>query len=189
MIICGWFLTIVGLFFYSFTQIDLGLTLTRASFWQPIQRAFQEVGYFQRPLSTAIYLVLLISLFACYFLILKRVDQQKLSRETIWRMVLTTAVILTFSYNAFSYDLFNYIFDARVITYYQQNPYQVRALDFPSDPMLGFMHWTHRFYPYGPVWLFITVPLSFLGGQKFLATAILLKILMAVSYLFSVYLI
>jgi len=180
--IIGWLITIVALFFYSFVQIDLGLTLTRASWWQIIQKNFQQIGYFQRPLSTGLYLVILTSLFLFYGGILRKIQQKKINRQQVWRLILLTAAILWLSYNAFSYDFFNYIFDAKIITYYQQNPYQRQALDFPNDPMLGFMHWTHRYYPYGPVWLALTVPLSFLGFQKLIPTMILFKGLAVVSY-------
>jgi len=185
LLFSGWLLGIVGLFFYSFTQIDLGLTLTRISFWQIIQRDFQLIGYFNRPLSTVFYLGILLVLFGFYLLILRSVQKGWLTSKQVWQLILVTAFILWLSYNAFSYDLFNYIFDAKVVTYYQQNPYQHKALDFPGDPMLGFMHWTHRLYPYGPLWLVFTVPLSFLGLQKLVPTMILFKGLAVLGYLGS----
>jgi len=179
----GWITTVIALFLYSFTQIDLGLTLTRASFWQPIQRKFQLIGYFNRPLSTGLYLAILFLIFGFYFLILLAVKRKWFNSKQIWTLILITAGILWFSYNAFSYDLFNYIFDARIVTFYRQNPYQHKALDYPDDPMLGFMHWTHRLYPYGPLWLVLTVPLSFLGFQKLVPMMILFKGLAVGGYL------
>lgn len=180
-----WLLTIVILFLYSFSQIDLGLTLTRVSFWQIIQKKFQYLGYFQRPLSTSIYLGIIFFLFLFYFLILKSVKKGKFTPQSLWRLILLTALILWLAYNAFSYDFFNYIFYGKIITYYHQNPYQRRALDFPEDPMLGFMHWTHNYYPYGPLWLIVTLPLSFLGFQELIPTMILFKGIAVASYLAS----
>jgi hypothetical protein len=75
------------------------------------------------------------------------------------------------------------MFDAKIITHYHQNPYVHKALDYPGDPMLSFMHWTQRVYPYGPAWLVLTVPLSFLGFGFFLPTFFLFKLLAAGSYL------
>lgn len=181
----GWMLTVVSLFFYSFTQIDLGLTLTRASWWQVVQKKFQYIGYFDRPLSTIFYLFILLIIYTGYFILLRLVRKGEFSSKQIWILIGLTAAILFLSYNAFSYDLFNYIFDAKIITFYQQNPYQHKALDFPGDPMLGFMHWTHRVYPYGPSWLALTVPLSFLGFRKLLPTMILFRSLAVLSYLAS----
>lgn len=126
-------------------------------------------------------------LFYFYFYLLWRTYKKTLSRKTVWALVSITSGILLFSYNAFSYDLFNYIFDAKIVTYYQQNPYEHKALDYAGDPMLSFMRWTHRIYPYGPFWLVLTVPLSFLGMQFFLPTLFLFKALMVASYIGSIY--
>lgn len=180
---------ILSLFLYSFTQVDLSLTLSRASIWQDIQRSFQYIGYFNRPLSTYLYISLILLLFNFYFYLLWRSYKKMLSRKAVWAFIIITSGILLFSYNAFSYDLFNYIFDAKIVTHYQQNPYEHKALDYAGDPMLSFMRWTHRTYPYGPLWLALTVPLSFLGLQFFLPTLLLFKALMVASYIGSVYLI
>jgi len=183
LVIFGWITAIFFLFIYSFTQIDLGLTLTRLSFWQAIQTSFQQIGYFNRPLSTALFLLVIFMLYALYFVILHQVKKGNFTEKVIWRLIIFTAVFLWFSYNAFSYDLFNYIMDARMVTFYGKSPYTHKALDFPGDPMLGFMHWTHRYYPYGPLWLAVTIPLSFLGFQKLLPTIILIKGLGISGYL------
>ena len=144
-------LGIIGFFLYSFTQIDLSLTLSKASVWQDIQKSFQHIGYFQRPLSTLIFLILTLFLFLIYSLYLKFSLANKLTRKKVWYLIIFISIVLSFSYNAFSYDIFNNIFDAKILTYYHQNPFIHKALDFPNDPMLSFMHWTHRTYPYGPM--------------------------------------
>lgn len=180
---------IVALFLYSFTQVSLGLTLARASFFQEIQRVFQQIGYFQRDLSTAIFLVIVVLMTFFYIYFLDQAIKKKLKSNLVRNLVIITGLILSFSYVAFSYDLFNYIFDAKIITFYHENPYFKRALDFPGDPMLSFMHWTHRYYPYGPIWLVLTVPLSFAGMQIFLVTYFLFKFLATIFYFGSVYLV
>ena len=65
----------------------------------------------------------------------------------------------------------------KYLTFIHQNPYFHKASDFPNDPMLNFMRWTHRLYPYGPSWLILTVPLSFIGLNFFLPTFFLFKIM------------
>lgn len=171
------------MFFYSFTQIDLGLTLSRISIWQTAERFFKNIGYFQRPFSSLLFTLIILLLFTFYLLILNAVRKKTISKRTVLTLIIATSVILAFSYNAFSYDFFNYIFDAKIIIHYQQNPYLHKALDFPGDPMLSFMHWTQRLYPYGPIWLGITVPLSFLGMQLFLPTFFLFKIMISACFL------
>ena len=62
-------LTIVFLFLYSFTQVDLNLTLSQFSLWQIAQKFFQHIGYFNRPLSTSFYIIIVLLLlgFIYYF--------------------------------------------------------------------------------------------------------------------------
>ncbi len=180
-------IALVGLFLYSFTQIDLSLTFSRIDFLRHIVSVFQYIGYFNRPLSTFFYVFLLVILFNFYLGFLVLAHTKQISKRTVWKLIFITTIILTFSYNAFSYDIFNYIFDAKIITHYHLNPYIHKALDFPGDPMLSFMRWTHRVYPYGPIWLGLTVPLSFLGFGLFLPTFFLFKLLMAGSFLGTMY--
>ncbi len=180
-----WLLALGSLFFYSFTQVDLGLTLTRASFLTNIQRSFQYIGYFNRPVSTYLFVSIVVFMFVLYLTTLHLIKKKAVNLKTTWTLVVLAGVTLVFSYNAFSYDFFNYIFDAKIVTEYGENPYVKKALDFPSDPMLGFMHWTHRTYPYGPVWLALTIPLSFLGMGIFALNIILFKLLALASYLIS----
>lgn len=183
----GYLFVIISLFFYSFTQVDLSLTLSEASWWQVVQKFFQQIGYFNRPLSAVLYSVIVISMFVFYILFLRLARVNLIDKKQLWILILITTAILTFSYNAFSYDLFNYIFDAKIVTFYQQNPYVHKALDYLGDPMLSFMHWTHRYYPYGPIWLALTVPLSYIGFNVFLPTFFMFKILTSVCFLGTAY--
>ncbi len=178
---------IIALFLYSFTQVDLSLTISRLSIYQTTGKLFQYIGYFQRPLSAQLYIIILLLLFGFYFFFLAVAKRNLISKKQLWGVIIATSAILTFSYNAFSYDLFNYIFDAKIITHYGQNPFLHKALDFPGDPMLSFMRWTHRVYPYGPTWLGLTVPLSFIGMNIFLPTFFLFKMLMSACFVATAY--
>lgn len=182
-----WILSSLFLLLYSYTQVDLSLTLSRASIYQSVEKGFQYVGWFNRPLSTYLYIAVFAVMFVLYFWTIKMVSRKTLPRRIIWITILVVAVILFVSYNAFSYDLFNYIFDAKIITHYHQNPYLHKALDFSGDPMLSFMHWTHRIYPYGPIWLIVTVPLTFIANNIFIITFFLFKLLMAAFFLLTVW--
>lgn len=177
----------VGLFLYSFTQIDLGLVFSHYPFFYQIEKAFQQIGYFNRPLSASLYILILVFLTGLYLISLHLAHKKKLEKKFVWKIILIGVILLTFSYSAFSYDIFNYIFDAKIVTHYHANPYLHKALDYPGDPMLGFMHWTQRVYPYGPLWLVLTVPLSFVGLQVFIITFFLFKLLAAASFVGSLY--
>lgn len=174
---------------YSYSQIDLNLTLSSNSVYQNIQQKLIYLGYYNRPLSAAIFLILLFLLTSAYFLILYLIKQKKLSLANIKWLIILSCVILLFSYSAFSHDLFNYMFDARIVTTYAQNPYVRSALDFPGDLWTRFMHWTHRTYPYGPVWLLLTLPFSILGFGKFVLTLLAFKLMFTIFHLGNVYLI
>lgn len=184
-----WVLIAICLCIYSFTQVDLSLTLNQSSFVQDIQKSFQYVGYFNRPLSTYFYSAIVVVMFGIYLWTLHLIKKKQLSRKILWLTVLAISAVLFVSYNAFSYDIFNYIFDARIITEYHSNPYIHKALDYPADPMLSFMRWTHRVYPYGPAWLGLTVPLSIFGTSFFIGTFYLFKMLMVASFLGSIWMI
>lgn len=184
-----WAVSTISLFLYSFTQIDLSLTVTQNSTLHSIQKSFQEIGYFNRQLSATLFATIIAMLTLSYILIIKGVKEHVLSAKEVWRIALISTGLLLFSYNAFSYDIFNYIFDAKIVTFYSKNPYLHKALDFPTDPMLSFMRWTHRTYPYGPAWLGLTIPISYLGLQVFTVTYFLFKSLMAGAFLATAYMI
>lgn len=174
---------------YSYSQIDLNLTLSGNKFYQFIQSQLIFLGYYNRPLSAIILVVILILLYVTYLRILFLVKWKKLSVQNIKWLVIITCAVLFFAYSAFSHDLFNYMFDARIVTTYNLNPYLYSALDFPGDLWTRFMHWTHRTYPYGPVWLVLTLPFSFLGFGKFVLTLFNFKLMFTIFHLGNVYLI
>jgi hypothetical protein len=165
------------------------LTLSRVSIWQKIEKAFMYLGYFQRPLSAAVYLFILGLLFVFYFLILGIAKKGKLKKKYLWRLIILTVVILFLSYPAFSHDIFNYIFDAKIVAFYNQNPYQVKPLDFPDDPMTRFMHWTHRPSVYPPLWIGLSILPFVLGFGIFLFQLLAFKALMVGFYLGTIWLI
>lgn len=183
----AWIVVSLLLFLYSYTQVSLSLALNKLPFLYTIQQGFQYIGYFNRPLSVLLYCALLGLLFTLYIVTLSAIQKKKLTVQRVWIIIGCVIVILSASYNAFSHDIFNYIFDAKIVTEYQENPYMRKALDYPNDPMLSFMQWTHRTYPYGPVWLVITLPFSYIGMQYFLPTFYLFKILAAGAYLGTVW--
>ncbi|MBI4099613.1 hypothetical protein HY440_01255 [Candidatus Microgenomates bacterium] len=175
------FLFFLGL--YSYSQIDLNLTLLQTPWFLSFQNTMIQLGYYQRPLSTSIFLVLISGLFIFYLRLLKNPPQK------LYLLIGGIVAISLLAYPAFSHDFFNYLFDARIVTLYHQNPYFFKALDFPTDTWIRFMHWTHRTYPYGPFWLILTLPVSFLGLGKFILTALNFKLLFAAFYLGSTLLI
>ncbi len=175
-------LTMTGFLFYSYALVDPNLTFINHPLWNQFRSIVLPLGYFQREQSWYIYLVLILLLFFFHFNIFKYFKKYQ-----PLKIALVIGVILLFSYPFLSHDFFNYLFDAKIVTFYHQNPYLQKALDFPNDPWLRFMHWTHRTYPYGPVFLGLSLIPSFLSFGKFLLSFLFFKTTLVVFYLFSVY--
>ena len=174
---------LISLTVLSFTQVDLNLTL---SSWKPylqIQNQLTNLGYFNRPANSILWLAGISALTLFYLYAMTQASKGKLTNSNIKIILIMSAICGVVSYSVFSHDIFNYMFDARILTKYTLNPYDMKALDFPNDEWIRFMHWTHRTYPYGPIWLLITILPSYLGLQKLLITMILFKLLFAVSYI------
>lgn len=176
-------IAVICLFFYSFSQVNLGFAFSRSKVLQDILFSFQRVGYFERDISTFIYIFIILLLFFFYFVFLRFSYKQQIKRKYIWGIIIFTALILNFSYSAFSKDIFNYIFDAKILAIYHNNPYFHSALDFPKDPMLTFLEWIQRRYPYGPLWLGLTAPLVFLSKGILIPTFFLFKTLTTLFYI------
>jgi hypothetical protein len=176
-------------FLFSFTQIDLGLTLMQGNALQSIQVLFQQVGYFQRPLATYWYLSVVAASVFLWIAVIYGIQKKFILLKQLILLIVIQSAVLFFSYpGAYSYDIFNYIFTAKTLLFYQQNPYGVLPLWFQGiDPMLSFMRWTHLPSAYTPVWIFLTLPLYLLSGNIFLVSLPLFKILPLVSYTVSIW--
>jgi hypothetical protein len=165
---------------YSYSLVDLNLTFFKSQFWEDFRNAVIQLGYFKRNYSTIIYL-LLISFLTFFNLVFLKIKINPI------KVALTTGIVCLFAYPFLSHDFFNYLFDAKILTYYHQNPYLHKALDFPKDSWLRFMHWTHRSYPYGPVFLLISLVPSFLALGKFILNFLFFKLMFILFYLMAVY--
>jgi hypothetical protein len=151
--------------------------------WNTFRDWIIQLGYFHRDTSWGIYLALIIIGFIFHFIFIgnhKKYDPFSIS-------ILVGAGLLV-SYPFLSHDLFNYLFDAKIVTFYHQNPYILKALDFPLDPWLRFMHWTHRTYPYGPSFLLLTLIPSVLSFGKFILSFLFYKGMVIGIYILTVFL-
>lgn len=191
LIIIGYIIAISALFFYSYTQVDLNLTLSHASIVQTVQKYFQYVGFYQRPLSTLLYVGIIVSMFGLYIAALTLVQKRILDRKSIWMTVCIIVGILIFSYPAaFSYDFFNYMFTAKTILMYHKNPYAVTPLMFAGiDPWVNFMRWTHLSTAYAPLWIVLSLVPYLLGFGYFILIMISMKMLVALFYLLACWMI
>ncbi len=167
---------------YSYSLIDLNLTLFNNRYWEMFRSQMVALGYFHRDISAAFYLsaVILFFLFNWYFV-------RHYKRINLILLTAVTGSILLFSYPFLSHDLFNYIFDAKILTFYHKLPYFFTAQNFPHDPWLRFLHWTDRTYPYGPTFLWLTAVPSLLAMNKFILNFFLFKLMWIVFYIAGVW--
>lgn len=185
IVIIGYIIAVLSLFLYSYTQVDLNLTLSRVSFLQVVQKAFQYIGYYNRPLSTIFYIGIVSIFFGLYVKVLTLVRKKHLDRKSIWMIIFITVGILIFSYPAaFSYDFFNYMFTAKTVLVYHKSPYEVTPLMFAGvDPWLNFMRWTHLSSAYAPLWIILSLVPYVLGFGYFILIMINMKAMIALFYL------
>lgn len=163
MFIFIWLLLVL----FSFTQQDLNLTIYNNIFsW------LQYLGFYRRPLTTGLFLVLVFLIFLSYFKLLK-------SRNS-WRWLILLIIFALPAYPLFSYDIFNYLFNAKMVLLYHANPHLQTAIEFAFDPMLRFMRNVHTPAPYaygwtglslipGLAWLTKNFTLSFWAMKLFIA--------------------
>lgn len=180
-------LSLLGLFVYSFSQIDLNLTLFQSTQFLNFQNAMIQLGYFNRPLSTLIFILLTTLLTVFYLLFLNR--SEKIKKKEWIILLVSLSLIGLFSYPAFSHDIFNYIFSGRIVFLHHANPYATTALMFPDDEWVRFMQWTHVPFAWGPVYLLSILPFYLLGLGKFVLTLISFKLMTLLAFLGSVYII
>jgi hypothetical protein len=169
---------------YSYFLVDPNLTLVNHPLWESFRNFTVYWGYYQRGWSVALYLalVLLLYLFHRYFV-------RNAKNVNLRYLLVILGGVGLLSYPFLSHDFFNYMFDAKIFTFYGQNPYLKSALDFPADQWVRFMHWTHRTYPYGPVFLLLSFLPSALSFGKFLISYLLFKVLFLVLVLSGLFLV
>jgi len=167
---------------YSYALIDPNLTLFNSPLWVKFRDPLVYFGYYQRGYSMIVYSILIVALYVIYKTGVK--NYRSLSLLKITGII---SLLLLFSYPFLSHDFFNYIFDAKILTFYGQNPYTTPPSQFQGDEWLRFMHWVHRPYPYGPTFLAVTLIPSFFAAGKFILNFLFFKLLSVIFYVLGVY--
>lgn len=167
---------------YSYAFLDVGLTLTS---WEPylrLQKQMRWFGYFNRPQSTIIFIILSCLLFIVYYLLLKAFKKEQIKFKSIIFLSVISVGILVFSYPAFSADIFNYIFNAKMVLIYHTNPHIHSAWEF-SDSMLGFMRNIHTPAPYFYGWTLISLVPWVIGINRIFTELISFKLFSGLSFI------
>ncbi|OGD83503.1 hypothetical protein A2165_02650 [Candidatus Curtissbacteria bacterium RBG_13_40_7] len=174
---------------FSFAYVDLNLTLTQNPQILSFVKLMQQLGYYNRPQATLIYLIFIALAFLFFVLHLWLFYKSKIGLKYLKFSTILNVIILVFAYPFLSSDLFNYLFDAKIIWKYHASPYAFKPLDFEQDEWLRFMRWTHRYSPYGPLWLGMSLVPAVLGFGKFILNFLTFKIFIGIFHLINSYLI
>jgi hypothetical protein len=103
------------------------------------------------------------------------------------KIIIAGLAILFFAYPFLSSDIFSYLFSAKILYSYHQNPYLVIPEVFRNqDNWLSFTLWTHRRYVYGPFSLFISIlPFIVFTAKKFLLVFYSTKIISGMAFIIT----
>ena len=94
-------------------------------------------------------------------------SKKAIGNKTLALVVLIPS-ILVFAYPVVSRDIFSYLYYAKMVLVYHQNPYLVAPASYWGvDMWLGFLHNVERVYAYGPIALLTNLmPMAIVGGRK-----------------------
>lgn len=175
----GALLVSIGWWFWSFTQTDPNLYFSSTQPWV----SFQQMMW-STPRLTIFwsYVFLLIASFALYLIAVQATFIQN-QKKTLLFLGSVALGIMLLSNPALSHDLYNYMFNAKAIAFYHQDPHVVSALEIaPNDEWVRFMHNVHTTAPYGHFWTYATLVPYYLGFGKFISTFLAFKLFMALGF-------
>jgi hypothetical protein len=122
----------------------------------------------------------------------RRSDGDTSSDRQVGKLVLgigvACAIVLLWSYPLFSQDVFDYLFHTHEWVRYGASPFTHVPSQFSFDSLYPYVSWTEAPSPYGPVWILLTAPLSWLAGSDLFANLVLFKGLSVLCYAGSAFL-
>lgn len=166
---------------YSYAQTDPNLVFNSNPLYLNFQQQMWQLGYHQRALSSRLYAVLILGMFAVYVLAITRF--RTLLEKTGVKLLAMLIFLLVVTYPALSHDLFNYMFNARMVVKYQQDPHIHTALEFPNDQWVRFMNNVHTPAPYGYGWTVLSLIPYSVGFHKFNPTYFAFKLFMVFGFI------
>lgn len=168
---------LLGFTLFSYLFVDLNLI-----YMKDLYTGFANLN---RELVTVVYVIFILLFFLFYIFFLRNITQ-----KLLMNLIILSVAFLFLSYPAIlSYDIFNYIFTAKVLFWYQENPFIVMPIEFIGDPYLGFTHAANKVALYGPSWISMTSLPYLLGFNNFILTLFNFKLFVITFYFGIIYLI
>lgn len=179
----------VGFFIWSYILTDRSLIYSQFGPFLAFQNFMWRFAD-DHLLITRAYLLLVIGMYALYFISLRFINSGNRLNLKFWAPVLVFALLVfALSNNALSYDIYNYIFDAKLVVKYHLDPRSTSAMDFiATDDWVRFMR--NIVFPttYGYGWTAISLVPYLVGAGKFFAVYLAFKgyAILALGLLFLV---
>lgn len=149
----------------------------------------------EKYINTIVYIILFLSLFFCYFYILKKYRNIFKSNKTLFAFVAAVGILFSIIIPTTSLDVYSYIGNGYVDSNYHENPYYTPVGEILEkngfDEMLGKVArcWRNEPVVYGPVWSIICKILTSISFGNITFALYIFKIATLIIYLASVILI
>lgn len=126
-----------------------------------------------------------------YILSYKQIIENKINLKIIVAFFIVFNLTLLFVWPIGSTDIFNYIYQSRVLSEHQANPYLASYDTFVNDKFYHIIknQWSINTVNYGPIWVIMGSILSFIGGNSLLLTLFFFKLFFVLINFLSLYLI
>lgn len=175
------FLLSIGFFFWSFTLTDPNLYYSTHPIFVAFQNGMWSIGEDQHSqIVTFWYVAMVAAAFGLYVMVLK---QRFLPQTHHLLLFAGSMVLFIFSNPALSHDMYNYMFNAKALLLYGQDPHVQSALQIaPQDTWVRFMHNVHTPAPYGYGWTLLSLFPFVLGAGKFITTFLTFKLFMVIGF-------
>lgn len=123
---------------------------------------------------------ILLLAFSAYIFFIKRRWPERMGFKSLAGIWLGLNFFLFLIWPITSSDLFSYIYQGRVASAHQANPYLVSYDHFSDDAFFKLINnkWSDRSSPYNPLFMFIAIGITFVAGDHFLLTVGIFKLLM-----------
>jgi len=171
-------ITLVLFSVFTYAYVDANLSYLKILY----------TGYYftHRILLASFYIVLIAVLFACFYFFTQHQNGAGLAKHSgkhklnLKKIIVFTIIATIFAYPAaLAFDIFNYMTTAKVVFFYQENPYIIYPIEFINDPYLEFTRAVNKTALYGPFWILLTGIPYFAGLGNFVLTMFSFKLLVA----------
>lgn len=82
-------------------------------------------------------------------------------------------------------DMYDYVFYSRIWVHYNQNPLVIPPMQFSNDPFFRTVIWYKTPSPYGPLWLILSAPGSWIAGDDMTLNLLMMHALPSLFFLAS----